>query len=144
KEEEASNIFEAAGKMGHKEKEEPPEVKDAIAAKEMAPPAEDLEARFARCKSFYAQIKKTIEDAYSEKRISPNAVEKYLETPTNVPERNWQEIQKTKRGNEEKLKALIPKKLEKKPPEEPPAGAGPKGEKPKPDRPKSGFVSKKK
>jgi len=139
-----SNIFEAAGRMGRKQKPEPSSEKvEGTSSEGALLPAEDLETRFARCKSYYSQIKKKIEAAFDEEHISPVAVDRYLETPTNFAERQWQEIEKTKRENTKKLKALLPEKAQK-PPEEPPEEAGPKREKPKPDRPKSGFISKKK
>ena len=144
KEENFSSIFEAAGKMG-KKTTLPGESAQKDGKNEASTSSqEDMESRYIKCKTFHEIIKKSIDDAYENAKVSPRAVSQYLETPTNFPEKEWHRIQETKSQYAEKLKKLVPKNesSDEQPPEEPAKLTG-ANDKPKGGRPKSGLVSKK-
>jgi len=138
-----SNIFEAAAGKDRKKKSEESQIAMPAPSLEELRSQDDLEAQYARCKQYSEEIKKKINKAYEEVKISPRDIKKYLETPQNFSDSQWKAITKTKNELDSKLAALVKKQEPpESPPELPPDGA-PADVTPKSPKPKRGFTTKK-
>ena len=119
KEEGSSSLFDLARKQQKKKadsasqveskKEEPPSL--------VSPPAtllttDEVAAAFQRCKEMHDELKTKIETSYEEANISPRKIQEYMSNPSHFASKDWEEMQKTKKQYDEKLKQFLPQGME--------------------------------
>jgi hypothetical protein len=125
KEEGSSSLFDLASKQQKKKaeitpqiepkKEEPPSLVEQSSA---ILSADEIAATFQRCKEMHDELKTKIENSYEEVKISPRKIKEYMSNPTHFASKDWEELQKTKKQYDEKLKQLLPEGTELEPKEE--------------------------
>ena len=125
KEEGSSSLFDLARKQQKKKAEIAPkaEPNKEESPSLAAPPsaslaADEIAATFQRCKEMHDELKNKIESSFEEANLSPRKVEEYMSNPTHFAAKDWEELQKTKKQYDEKLKQFLPEGMELEPKEE--------------------------
>jgi hypothetical protein len=70
-----------------------------------------LDEMFQRCMKFHQNIQSSLDKVFSANRLTPNQFQKYMATPENFSEKDWDAIKEQKLKNDILIKELANKLL---------------------------------